>query len=74
MIGDELYDKQTSIADLGKDYQLCHGLVPEDVRKFDDKTKYTRTYYLYDGVAFATMSSLQQYVENQKYTTKSEIS
>lgn len=71
---DELYDKQASLTDLGKDYQLCHGLVPEDVRKFDDKTKYTRTYYLYDGVAFATMSSLQQYVENQKYTIKSEIS
>ena len=71
---DELYDKQVSLIDLGKDYQLCHGLVPDGVRMFDDKTKYQRTYYMLDGIAFATLSSLSQYVENQRFTIKSEVS
>ena len=71
---DELYDKQVSLINLGSDYKLCHGLVPDGVRMFDDKTKYQRSYYMLDGIAFATMSSLSQYVENQKFTIKSEVS
>lgn len=71
---DELYDKQMALAKLGEDYQVCHGSVPDGVKKFDDKTKYQRTYYMYDGVAFASMSSLSQYVENQKFTIKSDVS
>ena len=71
---DEVYDKQVSLLNLGQDHKLCQGLVPEGIRKYDHPSKYQRTYYLYDDIAFATLSSLSQYVETKKYTIKSEVS
>lgn len=71
---DELYDKQVSLLTLGKNYEVKQGLAPDDVKKYDDPTIYTRTYYLYDGFAFARQSSLNQYVDNQKYMIKAEVS
>ncbi len=71
---DELYDKQVSLLTLGEKYETKQGLVPDDIKKYDDPTIFTRTYYLYDGYAFARLSSLKQYVENQKYLIKSEVS
>ena len=71
---DELYDKQVSLVNLGKDYQICKGLVPDNVRMFGDKTAFQRTYYMYDDFAFATLASLNEYVETQRFTIQSEVS
>lgn len=71
---DEIYEAEMAIKKIGKGYKLMKGAPKEGVLLVDPKEEYKDTYYLYQGKAFASSTSLNNFIDSEIYTQRTKVS
>lgn len=70
----EIYEAAQEVKKVGKGYKKIEGMPGDDLTLVDPKKKYKGVYYSYNNLAFASVNSLNNYIESELYTKQSNVS